>query len=147
MPLLIENIDVIARKKQRDVLFISFLESEDHLASENTEQSETSFEKNSNLKKRKINQQSRERVIAWLDEHQIEWALTGPFANPNAMLPYQGDIYVDLPFDQNLAAYRELEGFLENPDLKQRLPDVKFWVCSLELAMRNQDATSDWDEL
>jgi hypothetical protein len=145
MPLLIENIDVIARKKQRDVLWISFLESEDSLLSENNEQSATSFEHNINFKKRKINQQSRERVIAWLDEHRIDWELTGPLANRNVMMPYQGDIYVDLPYDQNLAAYRELEWFLENPDIKQRLPDVKFWVCSLELAMRNKH-NSDWDE-
>jgi len=135
----------LQEKKQRDVLWIYFLESEDCLVSENNEQSETSFGSNSNFKKRKINQQSRERVIAWLDEHRIDWELTGPLANRNVMMPYQGDIYVDLPYDQNLAAYRELEWFLENPDIKQRLPDVKFWVCSLELAMRNE-YNSDWDE-
>lgn len=63
------------------------------------------------------------------------------------LLPYRGEIYVDVPYDTNLATYRELEWFLENPDTSQCLPDVKFWVCSLELAMSILEATGDLHEI
>jgi hypothetical protein len=32
------------------------------------------------------------------------------------MMPYQGQIYIDVPFDENDSQYQKLVGYLENPD-------------------------------
>lgn len=105
MPELIEYIDAIARKKQRDVLFIRFY-------TQDTDFMEYDY----------LQDPERLRVITWLDKHGIAWQPCGPVANVNRMISYRGDIYVDVPFDPTNATYELLRDYLENPDGTMRHP-------------------------
>lgn len=130
MPQLIEHIDAIARKKQRDVLSIRF------------------YSRETDLKKYDYDQDpERQRVIAWLDEHGIAWQPCGHVANENYMLSYRGDIYVDVPYDTTDSTYELLRDYLENLDGTMRYPTVTFEYYPLEMAMKNarHDEPGFWD--
>lgn len=131
MPQIMEHIDAIARRKRRDVLYVSFLEDG------NNQAVATDWREN----------KTRERVIAWLDAGGYAWAPCGEMANERVLRGYRGSIYIDTPFDQADAAYQALERFLENPDGSMRLPEMKFWALSLDLAMRNKhhDEPGFWE--
>lgn len=136
MPQLIDYIDAIARKKNRDVLYVVFgtlagpadaLVSEGHFDWEQ--------------------HPSRQAIIRWLDENEISWKPCGGIARVNYMLSYKGQIYIDLPFEPSLPAYRRLEAFLEKPDGSMRLPGANFAYLPLETAMKNaeHDEEGFWD--
>ena len=132
MPQLIEHIDAIARQKQRDVLFLKFQplvvnsvvdsDEEDVLSDFDDPWEELPI---------------RRHIIEWLDAQGIGWQCCGDLANPNSMMSYQGQIYINVPYEKSLAAYQALEVFLENPDGSMRFPEVRFFCCSLKLAMEN----------
>lgn len=129
MPELIEHIDAIARKQQRDVLSIRFYTREairDYHFRRDPE---------------------RQRVTDWLDENGIAWQPCGPVANENAMQAYRGDIYVDVPFDSSNAQFQKLQAYLENPDGTMRHLSVTFEYYPLALAMKNvhHDEPGFWD--
>lgn len=123
MPELIEHIDAIARQKRRDVLYLEF-----HPETRE-EQRRYQYERDAN----------RARAIAWLDQHGFAWQPCGPYANPRIMRSYQGQMYIDLPFDETLPAYQQLREFLELPDGSMRHDGIRFYAMSLELADRNKE--------
>lgn len=129
MPELIEHIDAISRKKQRDVLSIRFYTAETVRTYDYRKDPE------------------RRRIIEWLDEHAVAWQPCGPVASEYAMRPYQGDIYVDVPFDASDAQFRELQAYLENPDGTMRHPSVIFEYYPVALALKNahHDEPGFWD--
>lgn len=119
MPQLIEHIDAIARKKQRDVLSIRFYAPETvH---------EYDYEKDP----------ERQRVIRWLEEQGMAWQPCGSAASESAMLPYMGDVYVDVSYDVSDVRFQALQTYLENPDGTMRHPSVTFEYYPLAVAMRN----------
>ena len=129
MPQLIEHIDAIARQKQRGVLFLEFRpvivdpdEDEAFWSQFDVQWEEMPI---------------RQHIIDWLNAQGIGWQCCGHFANPSLMVGYQGQIYIDVPYDKSLAAYQALEAFLENPDGSMRFPEVRFCYCPLEGAMKN----------
>lgn len=129
MPELIEHIDAIARKKQRDVLSIRFYMREAIRGYDYRKDPE------------------RQRVTDWLDENGIAWQPCGPVANENAMQAYRGDIYVDVPFEASDAQFQKLQAYLEHPDGTMRHPSVTFEYYPLALAMKNahHDEAGFWD--
>lgn len=129
MPELIEHIDTIARKKQRDVLYIRFY----------TDDTVRTYDYRKDPE--------RQCVIEWLDEHHVAWQPCGPVANEHVMRPYQGDIYVDVPFDVADAQFRQLQVYLENPDGTMRHPSVIFAYYPVALALKNahHDEPGFWD--
>ncbi|QEZ47992.1 hypothetical protein [Cupriavidus oxalaticus] len=132
MPQLIEHIDAIARRKQRDVLYLSFFDAGgDWRVPGNWQQNAT-----------------REQVIAWLATNGYGWEPCGEIAKEAAMASYGGSIYVDTAFDQADPSYQALAAFLEHPDGTPRLPGMKFWAVSLDAAMQNahHDAPGFWDQ-
>lgn len=135
MPQLVEHIDAIARRLKRGVLMIRF---DEHLK-EGEFSDWLDFDYGTS--------EMRETVIAWLDSRKIGWRPCGDFANINAMDGYRGQIYVDVPYDDNLPIYKELETYLENPDGTMRFPEAGFHYCPLEMAMRNaeHDEPGFWD--
>lgn len=144
MPMLLEHIDAIARKKKRDVLFVTFEPAESHDAMKPGDEGYDPFtriffdwEKHP----------SRRKIIKWLGGNGIEWHPCAHFANPNIMIPYMGQIYIDVPYDRNLPEYRKLEAFLETPDGSMRQPNANFCYCPLESAMKNaeHDEPGFWD--
>lgn len=132
MPQLIENIDAIARQKQRDVLYLKFQPLVVDSVIDSDEE-EVSSDFDDPWEELPI----RQHIIAWLDAQGIGWQCCGDYANPNSMMSYQGQIYIDVPYDKSLAAYQALEAFLENPDGIMRFPEVRFCYCPLEDAMKN----------
>jgi hypothetical protein len=129
MPPLIDHIDAIARRKQRDVLSIRFVTRETKLLAYDYDQDP-----------------ERLRVIAWLDEHAIAWQPCGRVAGEYLQL-YIGDVYVDVPYDTTDPTYELLRGYLENPDGTMRHPRVTFEYYPLEMAMKNahHDEPGYWD--
>lgn len=130
MPELIEHIDAIARKKQRDVLRIRFYTCDTNL-----------------IKHDHLSDPERLRVIVWLEKHAIPWQPCGPVANEQRMSSYRGDIYVDVPYDTTNLTYQRLQTYLENPDGTMRHPTVTFEYYPLEMAMKNahHDEPGFWE--
>lgn len=145
MPQLLEYIDSICRKKQRDVLYLRFVapntEPWDNDSDDGTCDGFDDYVDGRNL-------EVRRQIIEWLDQNQIAWQPCGPIANENCWESYRGQIYLDVPYDQNLDAYQHLEAFLENPDGSMRFPEVEFWRLSLNLAMKNShhDEPGFWEK-
>ena len=140
MPMQIDHIDAIARQKQRGVLYVEFPPS----ASEDQAGRDLSYENTQAWKTLPI----RKQIIDWLDAKGIEWELCGHFAHVQLMTGYKGQIYIDVPYDPSLPAYRALAAFLENPDGTIRYPEVVFGYCPLETAMKNvaHDEPGFWDK-
>ena len=137
MPMLIEHIDAIARKKQRDVLFLEF-HPEDYFSI---------FSK----KKVKYNYQVdkvRKKVIKNLDTLGVPWQPCGHIASTSMMCSYAGQIYLDVPYDESLPLYCALQDYLETPDGAVRLPTVRFFCLPLEMAMTNahHDEPGFWEK-
>jgi hypothetical protein len=139
MPIAIEHIDAIARQKKRGVLFVQFhpITRTDEDACGLPGAPPVKWE----------NLPIRQKIIDWLESHGIGWELCGHFASEHLMMGYLGQVYIDLPYDQTLPAYRELEAFLENPDGTARYPDAWFAYCPLEQALKNSahDEPGYWD--
>jgi hypothetical protein len=131
MPQQIEHIDAIARRKQRDALYILFFEEY------GGKQVLCDWREN----------KSRKLIIEWLDANGYSWSLCGGKANVNVMRSYRGSIYIDTPFDKNDPAYRVLETFLENADGTMRFPEMTFCVITLDNAMENahHDEPGFWE--
>jgi len=130
MPVLIDHIDAIARRKQRDVLSIRFVTRETDLPAYDY-----------------LQDPERLRVISWLDEHGVAWQPCGRVAKDNYLQLYIGDVYVDVLYDTTDPAYELLRDYLENPDGTMRHSMVTFEYYPLEMAMKNahHDKPGYWD--
>ncbi|NYE60727.1 hypothetical protein FHW58_001879 [Duganella sp. 1224] len=129
MPQLIEHIDAIARRQRRAVLYLEF-----HRA---TPQRRYDY----------AHDAQRGAVLAWLDAHGLAWGPCGEFADVNVMSSYMGQIYLEVPYDESLAAYRLVRDYLEHPDGSMRHPTVRFCVMPLDYALRNaeHDTPGFWE--
>jgi hypothetical protein len=131
MPGLIEHIDAIARKQGRAVLYLEFHPQPD-----------------GERRAYRVDQDPmRAAVLTWLDAHAVPWRECGPFADPRVMAPYRGQVYLDVPYDESLPAYRQLRDYLENPDGTMRHDGVRFYAMPLDYAMRNveHDEPGFWE--
>ena len=137
MPQLIEHIDAIARKKQRDVLFIEFSDVMGQVGENGGSTSAQEWELLA----------VRQAVIVWLDREQITWCCCAGVADTHSLGYYAGQIYIDIPFDENHSVYQRMLEYLENPDGSSRLPGVLFCVLQLQIAMKNahHDEQGFWE--
>lgn len=131
MPRLIEHIDAIARKKGRAVLYLEFHPQP--------------FGEWKNY--RFEDDRMRMSVLAWMEAHRVAWQECGPFADLRFMVPYLGQVYLDVPYDESLPEYRSLRDYLEHPDGTMRHAGVRFYVMPLDYAMHNaeHDAPRFWE--
>lgn len=132
MPYQIKHIDAIAREKQRGVLFVEFW----------PENKEGEADEDLSIFPPLIdwqNLESRKQLIAWLDENEISWLPCGEIADTNLMISYQGQLYIDVPFDTSIPKYQKLAAHLENPDGSMRHPGVDFYFLPLDVAMKNKE--------
>jgi hypothetical protein len=121
MPQIIDHIDAIARKKQRTVLYLEF-------------HPESMFDLESyDYRHDKI----RDEIIENLDKFNIPWTKCAHIASPNLICTYLGQIYLDVPYDEELPLYQVLQKYLEYPDGSMRFPSVRFGYLPLEIAMKN----------
>ena len=127
MPQLIDHIDAIARKKGRGVLFVVF----------------DSFD---------IGQYEdfpeRKKLIKWLEDNHIDYCKCAPIASENGFESYNGQLYLDVCYDENDPVYIKLRDYLENPDGSPRIPGIAFWYLPLEVAMQNKhhDEPGFWEK-
>lgn len=130
MPTLIKHIDKISREKQCDVLMIRFTPDNPEDVSD-YEHSKT-----------------RIAVIDWLSENEIEFEPCGEIANENSMLRYEGQLYVDVPFDVENSNYQKLVDYLENDDGTPRLHTVGLFYVPLSVSLRNahHDEPGFWED-
>ncbi|MEX8497831.1 hypothetical protein, partial [Leptothrix ochracea] len=124
MTLLIEPIDAIARRKQRDVLKVSF-----------------------QPQAQELREAARQRVIDFLTAHGVAWQACGDVADEGVMASYAGQIYIDLPYEPQNPRCREILDFFEHPDGSMKDPAVALWLLRLASAMRNahHDEPGFWD--
>jgi hypothetical protein len=129
LPNFIEHIDSIARKLKRDVLYLEFPTAH--------------HPRHADYR----NLDSRQRITQWLDREGIGWRECAQVASETVMRSYAGEIFIDVAFDEADDRYRTLQAFLEYPDGTIRFDDVRFYVVSLELAMKNahHDEPGFWD--
>lgn len=138
MPQMIDHIDAIARKKQRDVLFVTFdmryIQTEDKWE-ENTEYNYKADPKH-------------EALLQWLTANDIAFQPCGDFARTNGWRSYRGQIYLDIPYDEQDAKYQLVREHLENPDGTMRDEYTVFNYMPLAVAMKNahHDAPGFWEE-
>lgn len=93
--------------------------------------------------------ETRMRVLAWLEANHVAWQACGPFANPNVMGSYLGQLYLDVAYDELLAEYRQLRDYLEFSDGSMRHAGVRFYCLTLEEANKNcaHDEPGFWERL
>jgi hypothetical protein len=135
MPMLIQYIDAIARKKGRDVLFVTFPACEPGPLRDRGQR--TDYQDCT----------VRNELITWLDRNGIEWEPCGPFANPNRMVSYWGQLYLDVPYDVNDPVYQNLADHLENPDGTGKIDGIQFCYLPYTRAMdnRHHDEPGFWE--
>lgn len=139
MPQLLEYIDAIARKKKRDVLYLIF-----HRKNNGVEIVEDDSWLNYDFRK----DTRRKQVLKWFDAHGVPWQKCGPVARENGFDSYLGEVYIDVPFDENDQQYCKVRDYLENPDGSMRFKSVMFCYLPLEHAMRNahHDEPGFWEK-
>lgn len=133
MPVLIEHIDAIARQKQRAVLYLEF-----HPQSAFADSSAYDYEVDN----------KRQAFLDWLQQHGIGWQPSAPIASGCGFGAYLGQIYIDLPMDDDDPLYCCLRDHLEYPDGSMRDPNQRFFYLPLEIAMRNayHDEPGFWEK-
>ncbi len=125
MPMIIDSIDYIARQKQRSVLFVTFMP-----ANETGCFDDEAFDWK--------NCATRKRVIDWLESNKIDYLFCHRFwADGLLEYPYQGQVYLDVPYDQENEQYKKIEDYFENPDGSMKDETVRFCYITLEQAMKN----------
>lgn len=129
MPNLIPHIDKIGREKQRDVLTLEFHDNRTAL-----------------YQPYQINE-SRQIIIAWLNENDISYCMCGPYASETKIEAYRGQIYIDVPYDEANPLYVKLANFLEGSDTSCRFAGIFFRCYSLGYCMKNahHDLPSSWE--
>lgn len=141
MPMLIQHIDAIARAKGRDVVYVTFPACERYGASDSADGPDK-FEDFGSYAPRRA-------LIDWLDENGIGWSPCAFFADESLLIwPYNGRIYIDVPFDLLDERYQKVAAHLENPDGTPRIEGVLFWYMPLEIAMKNRrhDEPGYWEK-
>ncbi|MDW3688512.1 hypothetical protein RA280_43690 [Cupriavidus sp. CV2] len=130
MPALLEHIDAIARKLKRDVLYVAFPQENRSGASDY----------------KSLN--SRKRILEWLEHEQVPCRECGPYASETTMRSYAGEVFIDVPFDEADPLYQKVQAFLERPDGTMRFDGVKFYIVTLEFAMKNahHDEPGFWEK-
>ncbi len=126
---LLKHIDKIAREKNRDVIFINF--AKDVFPSYDYE-----------------NYKERNELIEWLKEHQIPFEECGPMASENGWESYRGQLYIDIPIDENDEKYQLICEHLDTPKGGFKIKGVESWIFPLEVAMKNKhhDEPGFWDK-
>jgi len=94
------------------------------------------------------NDPMRETVCNWLTEHHVNWQMCGYVADENGICGYHGQIYLEVPFDDNDPLYVLVRDYFENPDGTMRFETVSFWYLPLEKAMENahHDEPGFWEK-
>lgn len=111
-----QHIDAIAREKNRDVLFVHF-ENYVHAEAQAIDS-------------------VRQQVLAWLEANEIPFSPCMGLEEEQLLTSYNGDIYIDIPFDSRDHHFNLLSDYLEDEQGNMKIDGVLFFVLSLELALQ-----------
>ncbi len=130
MPQHIQHIDKICREKHRDVLYLTFDRQVFNTPDCNS-------------------WQVRKIIIDWLEQNHIHHSPCGGMASEHTFPSYGGQIYIDVPYDENHSNFQKLRNYLEFPDGRCKFEGVIFCYLPLEHAMKNQhhDEIGFWEKL
>jgi hypothetical protein len=127
MPLILETIDAIARRLNRDVIFLDIRYRRDRPSRDRAEVA---------------------AATAWLDVERIGWAPCFGF-KPGMVILEGGPraIHIIARFEPNSPLLHKLEDQFETPDGLPRHPDLILSLLRQETAMVNadQDEPGFWD--
>lgn len=129
MPQLIQHIDAIARRTQRDVLLVQFHDG--------SKKSMLDYALNP----------VRQFILDWFDANGIPYEECGDFADENSLDRYRGQIYIDVPYDNADQEFQKVCTFLENPANNELFKGARFCFLTLAQAMKNShhDEPGFWD--
>lgn len=129
MPKIIQHIDKIARKKERDVLYVVF--DEICFPEKNYEQWEI-----------------RNTFVTWLTRHNINYCECVSVANENFIESYAGQLYLDIPYDESNSDYISVKNYLEYPDGSPRFIGITWYLIPLAYALKNKhhDEPDFWEK-
>lgn len=133
--MILQNIDEISREMNRDVLLLRF--------------HPTDFDEY--LEYEYKNDAVRTEILENLKQMEIPFKPCLGFYHPNDFGRWCGQIYLDVPYDENLPMYQRLKEYLEFPDNSMRFETVKFYILKLEQAIdhalkypkENEDSDED----
>jgi len=137
MVTMLKTLDKIAREKQRDVLYLTFHHSESLVLE--TDVGKFDWEGSA----------MRKKVIGVLDGLHISYqACFSPLPTDGTIIlamPYKGQIYIDMPYDESNTLYKQIVSHLKHPDGSMKLPNVGFWHYPLQEAMKNAEQKERFD--
>ncbi|MFZ2235849.1 MAG: hypothetical protein WBP11_12355 [Dokdonella sp.] len=126
MSVLLEPIDAIARRLQRDVLMLSFC---DVGANANLSDAGRDVQWREDA--------TRQLIVDWLARNGIRSVRCFPWLSPGMLeYPYTGHLFIDVPFDAVDARYQQFVGFLEDANGQCVHAGVGFVVIPLDKATR-----------
>ena len=130
MPMLLKHIDKIAREKQRGVLFVSF--DIDPFSDETYEDFAP-----------------RKELMAWMEAHDIPFEPCANLASDTITMGYMGELYIDIPMDENDPRYQLLTHHLEHEDGTIKIDGIEYFYLPLEVAMKNahHDEPGYWERI
>lgn len=136
MPQLLEHIDKIARDKKRDVLYIEFNETQGKTDIKNY----FSYDYETDTK--------RIDFIKWLNDNKVPFKECGPIARENSWESYRGQLYIDIPMDENDKRYLKLNEHLEYENGDMKISGIMYYHVPLKVAMKNahHDEPGFWDK-
>lgn len=124
MSQILECIDEIAIRLQRDILFASPPPDEGPLdfLSEPDE----------------VDTPARRQAIEFLEAQGIEWKECWDFFSTSGILssPYRGAIFIDVPNDETDAHYKIVDAFFEDKDGNPHFPDFYLYLLPYDLAVK-----------
>lgn len=133
---ILEHIDKIARDKKRDVLFVTF---DQHL-NESDAMNYFLYDYEQD--------QVRKEFIIWLDGNNIPYQECGPIVSENGWESYRGQVYIDIPMDEQNLKYQFLNEHFENEDGSMKIESIGYSHLSYKVAMKNahHDEPGFWDK-
>lgn len=151
--ILIENIDRIARIKQRDVLYLTFDTVKNTRLNKKKYSKEMSFfrlQDEIQIYDNPYDNPNRQIIIDWLDRNDIEFQACADIASTCGWESYRGQIYIDVPYDISNETYQKIQNFLQD-DKKgwcRNFNAVRFFYLPLNVAMRNayHDELGFWEK-
>lgn len=134
MPFILKHSDKIAREKNRDILLLRFSPTPEekqprlNIEKDNYDNFTISFGGN-----KYINQ-----ILNWFISEEIPWEFCLSSRCEGVLVePYDGYVYIDVPYDINNATFLKLNNYLENPDGSMRWDGVGYYYLELSMAMKN----------
>lgn len=114
MPEFLESINDIARQRRRDVLFLTFCSQPPNADGDMFAEM---FSDDEDPLPDWENDPARQRILQWLDAEGIPFQeCFGVWSEGLITAPYNGTVYIDIPYDPALPEYRKLSDFLEDDD-------------------------------